>query len=85
MDSRPGLLNGGAVRDVVKSENKKFTIKIKKAAPKPTEAGNWKESDAKSRSQPSYHCCTGMEQGLNNSRCRQQALCRWLARREPSR
>ncbi|KAF2995512.1 hypothetical protein E8E13_001227 [Curvularia kusanoi] len=47
MDTRSGLLSSGAVKDAVKSENKKFTLKIKKAAPKPTEAGNWKESDAK--------------------------------------
>lgn len=50
MDSRSGLLTSGAVKEVLKSENKKFSIKIKKAAPKPTEAGNWKESDAKSTS-----------------------------------
>jgi hypothetical protein len=48
MDARTGLLSGGAVNDVVKPGNKKVTLKIKKAAPKPTEAGNWKESDAKS-------------------------------------
>ncbi|UPX21053.1 SAGA complex subunit Sgf73 [Ascochyta rabiei] len=47
MDTRSGLLNGGAVKDIVKPENKKITLRIKKAAPKPTEAGNWKESDAK--------------------------------------
>lgn len=50
MESRSGLLSGGAVKDVVKAETKKVTLKIKKAAPKPTEAGNWKESDAKSTS-----------------------------------
>ncbi|KAL1603379.1 SAGA complex subunit Sgf73 [Nothophoma quercina] len=47
MDSQSSLLKGGAVKNVVKSENKKVTLKLKKAAPKPTEAGNWKESDAK--------------------------------------
>lgn len=56
MDSHPGILSGGALKDIVKVENKKFTLKIKKAAPKPTEAGNWKESDAKSTLQ---HCCRG--------------------------
>lgn len=54
MDSHPGILSGGALKDIVKVENKKFTLKIKKAAPKPTEAGNWKESEAKSTSR---HCC----------------------------
>lgn len=52
MDIRSGLLGGGAVKDIVKVENKKFTLKVKKAAPRPTEAGNWKESDAKSTSLP---------------------------------
>ncbi|KAJ4369515.1 SAGA complex subunit Sgf73 [Didymella sp. IMI 355093] len=47
MDSQPGILSGGALKDIVKVENKKFTLKIKKTAPRPTEAGNWKESDAK--------------------------------------
>lgn len=62
MDTRSGLLSSGAVKDAVKSENKKFTLKIKKAAPKPTEAGNWKESDAKSTLHHRHHGCTGMGQ-----------------------
>lgn len=54
MDSQSSLLKGGAVKNVVKAENKKVTLKLKKAAPKPTEAGNWKESDAKSALQYGY-------------------------------
>lgn len=50
MDSRSSLLSSGAVKEAVKLENKKLTLKIKKAAPKPTTAGNWKESDASSMS-----------------------------------
>jgi SAGA-associated factor 73 len=56
-------LSSGAVKDAVKSETKRFTLKIKKAAPKPTEAGNWKESDAKSTLRSSQRGCTDMEQG----------------------
>jgi SAGA-associated factor 73 len=63
MDTRSGLLSSGAVKDAVKSETKKFTLKIKKAAPKPTEAGNWKESDAKSTLHHSQRGCTGVEHG----------------------
>lgn len=55
MDTRRGLLNGSAVQDAVKPGTKKVNLKIKKAAPKPTEAGNWKESEAKSRCLQSPH------------------------------
>ena len=51
------------MKDAVKSETKKLTLKIKKAAPKPTEAGNWKESDAKSTLHYSQCGCTDMEHG----------------------
>lgn len=85
MDSQPGLLSGGALKDIVKVENKKFTLKIKKAAPKPTEAGNWKESDAKSMLQ---HSCIHLHKEkrcLISSRCRRQTLRSRLTSRKPSR
>ncbi|KAF2821299.1 SCA7-domain-containing protein [Ophiobolus disseminans] len=46
-NSKAALLNNtSAVKDnAVKSDKKKITIKIKKPVPKPSIAGNWKESD----------------------------------------
>src|SRR5690242_11495145 len=83
MDIRSGLLGGGAVKDIVKVENKKFTLKVKKAAPRPTEAGNWKESDAKSTSLPLPR--QPERKMLTQRRRRQQASSNGVTSREPSR
>ncbi|KAH9866788.1 hypothetical protein J1614_008481 [Plenodomus biglobosus] len=45
----PGLLDTNAVKEAMgadKSARKKVVIKLKKAVPRPSIAGNWKESDA---------------------------------------
>jgi SAGA-associated factor 73 len=48
--SKSGLVDGGAVKDALGDKEKKhFILKIKKPAPKPSIAGNWKESDTISK------------------------------------
>ncbi|KAH7065781.1 SCA7, zinc-binding domain-containing protein [Paraphoma chrysanthemicola] len=43
--SKSGLLDTSKVKDTLASDKKKVTLKIKKPVPKPSLAGNWKESD----------------------------------------
>jgi SAGA-associated factor 73 len=49
--SKSGLLDLNAVKDTLKADKKKkITLKIKKPVPKPSIAGNWKESETTSTS-----------------------------------
>ncbi|KAF1917349.1 SCA7, zinc-binding domain-containing protein [Ampelomyces quisqualis] len=43
--SKSGLLDTSAVEDVMNTYKKKITLKIKKPVPRPSIAGNWKESE----------------------------------------
>ncbi|QRD04017.1 hypothetical protein JI435_138740, partial [Parastagonospora nodorum SN15] len=43
--SKSGLLDTSAVKDTLNTDKKKITLKIKKPVPKPSIAGNWKESE----------------------------------------
>lgn len=43
--SKAGLLDTSAVKEALSADKKKITLKIKKSVPKPSVAGNWKESE----------------------------------------
>ncbi|OAK97245.1 SCA7-domain-containing protein [Phaeosphaeriaceae sp. SRC1lsM3a] len=43
--SKAGLLDTSAVKEALSADKKKITLKIKKSVPKPSIAGNWKESE----------------------------------------
>lgn len=46
--SKTSLLDTNTVKEALGPEKKKITLKLKKPVPKPSIAGNWKESDVTS-------------------------------------